>query len=270
MRRLGGADRRVRARGGRPAPPPRPTRRRVTWRSRARLRARAHHDPAGTTVTWRNGDALEPHGDVRGRRVRLGLPRAGRQLLVHVRQAGPLRLRVPHPQVHEGHASTSSRSSSRDRSTRSSSGRQVVVAGLAPAGTASVTLSRARRRRASPNRQGAARRQLHGAVPRDGAGHLPRLGRSAPRARWSGSGSSRASASPTPRRPSTSRPFRRGVGARVALQAYDRDHFTWRTVAHARLDRRSQARLAIPRRTTAPDPRSSFAARQAGPTPPHR
>ena len=25
-------------------------------------------------------------------------------------------------------------------------------------------------------------------------------------------------------------------GARVALQAYDRDHFTWRTIARARLD----------------------------------
>ncbi len=56
-------------------------------------------------------------------------------------------------------------------------GRQVVVAGLAPAGTGAVTLLPARRGRASAHRQGAARRQLHGALPGDGAGHVPRLGR---------------------------------------------------------------------------------------------
>jgi hypothetical protein len=36
------------------------------------------------------------------------------------------------------------------------------------------------------------------------------------------------------------------VGARVALQTYDRDHFTWRTVAHTRLTASSRARLPIP------------------------
>jgi hypothetical protein len=35
-------------------------------------------------------------------------------------------------------------------------------------------------------------------------------------------------------------------GAPVALQTYDRDHFTWRTLARERLDRHSHARVAIP------------------------
>ena len=39
---------------------------------------------------------------------------------------------------------------------------------------------------------------------------------------------------------------RAGPARRVALQAYDRDHFTWRTIARARLDGSSRARLAIP------------------------
>ena len=60
------------------------------------------------------------------------------------------------------------------------------------------------------------------------------------------------------------------VGARVALQTYDRDHFTWRTVAHTRLD----GPLAGTARRSRPRGRSgsasSFAARQAGPMPPHR
>ena len=45
------------------------------------------------------------------------------------------------------------------------------------------------------------------------------------------------------------------VGARVALQTYDRDHFTWRTVAHTRLTASSRARLRDPGREAAPDPR---------------
>jgi hypothetical protein len=36
-------------------------------------------------------------------------------------------------------------------------------------------------------------------------------------------------------------------GAWVALQAYDRDHFTWNTITRTRLDRHSHARVVIPR-----------------------
>jgi plastocyanin len=124
-------------------------------------------------------------------------------------------------------------------------GRQVVVAGLAPAGTDTVTLSKL------------------------GGGEAPRTVKARPdgsftfRFRATAPGTYRASAgraaSPlvkigvvphvsightattvvvatTPAR----------VGARAALQAYDRDHFTWRTIAHTRLNATSRARFAIP------------------------
>jgi plastocyanin len=124
-------------------------------------------------------------------------------------------------------------------------GRQVVVAGLAPAGTAAVTLSRV------------------------GGGEPPRTVRARPdgsftvRFRATGPGTYRASAgqaaSPLVQigvvpRVSVAHtattvavatvPAR--VGARAVLQTYDRDHFTWRAVAHTRLDARSRARLPIP------------------------
>ena len=60
------------------------------------------------------------------------------------------------------------------------------------------------------------------------------------------------------------------VGARVALQTYDRDHFTWRTVAHTRLDAALAGTARDPGRDGRSGSGSSFAARQAGPTPLHR
>ena len=124
-------------------------------------------------------------------------------------------------------------------------GRQVVVAGLAPAGTDAVTLSKL------------------------GGGEPPRTVKARPdgsftvRFRASAPGTYRASAggaaSPLVKigvvpRVSIGRtattvgvgtvPAR--TGARVALQAYDRDHFTWRTIAHTRLNASSRARFAIP------------------------
>jgi hypothetical protein len=124
-------------------------------------------------------------------------------------------------------------------------GRQVVVAGLAPGGTEAVTLSRV------------------------GGGEPPRTVKARPdgsftvRFRATAPGTYRASAgraaSPLVRigvvpRVSvthtattvavTTEPAR--VGARVALQTYDRDHFAWRTVAHTRLNASSRAKLAIP------------------------
>jgi plastocyanin len=124
-------------------------------------------------------------------------------------------------------------------------GRQVVVAGLAPAGTGAVTLSRL------------------------GGGEPPRTVKARPdgsftvRFRATAPGTYRASAgraaSPLVRIGVVPRvsithtasnvdvatvPSR--VGARVALQTYDRDHFDWRTVAHTRLTASSRARLAMP------------------------
>ena len=125
-------------------------------------------------------------------------------------------------------------------------GRQVVVAGLAPAGTSTVTLQ-------AIGSAGAAGRTVK-ARP-DGSFTVI--------FRATGPGTYRAlagkAASPvvhvqvTPRVTAvrtagslrvTTAPAR--PGARVALQAYDRDHFTWRTIARARLDGSSRARLAIP------------------------
>ena len=56
--------------------------------------------------------------------------------------------------------------------------------------------------------------------------------RARPRARSSRSGSSRASRVTRTGDDGPRRDRARAAGARVALQAYDRDHFTWRTVAH--------------------------------------
>ena len=124
-------------------------------------------------------------------------------------------------------------------------GRQVVVAGLAPAGTATVTLVRV------------------------GAGEPPRTVKARPdgsftvRFRASAPGAYRATVGPAtsplvkirvvPRvttvRVGTSlrvatEPAR--PGARVVLQSYERDYFTWRTIVRTRFDSGSRARFAIP------------------------
>ena len=124
-------------------------------------------------------------------------------------------------------------------------GRQVVVAGLAPAGTTSVTLVAAGDkgpgktvkarpdgsftvlfRATTPGTFRAARRQ----------GHQPcRACPGTPRVTVARTGTSFRVAT-EPARP----------GARIALQEYDRDHFTWRTIGHSRLDARSRGQLALP------------------------
>ena len=209
------------------------------------LRARADHGPARDDGDLAQRRRVEPHGDVRGRHVRLGLPGAGRQLLVHVREAGPLRVRVPHPQVHEGHGRrllARPHGAGAPGPRRPAGRRRGARTGRDGSGDALP----GRRRRASANRQGAARRQLHGALPGDGAGHLPRRRPAqaasplvrigvVPRVSVTHTATTVAVATVPAR-----------VGARVALQTYDRDHFTWRTVAHTRLDARSRARLPIP------------------------
>jgi plastocyanin len=124
-------------------------------------------------------------------------------------------------------------------------GRQVVVAGLAPAGTASVTLSRvgggeaARTVKARPDGSFTVRfRATAPGTYRASAGRaaspLVRIG-VVPRVSISHSATA-VDVATVPAR----------IGARVALQTYDRDHFTWRTVAHTRLKAGSRARLAIP------------------------
>ncbi len=124
-------------------------------------------------------------------------------------------------------------------------GRQVVVAGLAPAGTPAVRLERV------------------------GAGEPPRTVKARPdgsftvRFRASAPGAYRATVglatSPlvkirvVPRVTTvrvgrslrvTTEPARPGSG--VELQSYERDYFTWRTIVRTRLDSGSRARFAIP------------------------
>jgi plastocyanin len=124
-------------------------------------------------------------------------------------------------------------------------GKQVVVAGLAPAGTATVTLTKiggeepARTVKARPDGSftvlfrattpGAYRATVSKATsPVVRISVVPRLTVTHT--------ASAVSVTADPARP----------GAPVALQAYDRDHFTWRTIARARLDPHSHSRVAIP------------------------
>jgi plastocyanin len=124
-------------------------------------------------------------------------------------------------------------------------GRQVVVAGLAPAGTATVTLSRLgggespRTVKARPDgsftvRFRATAPGTYRAAAGNAASPLVRIG-VVPQVGITHTATTVAV---------TTVPAR--VGARVALQTYDRDHFTWRTVAHTRLGTGSRARLPIP------------------------
>jgi len=124
-------------------------------------------------------------------------------------------------------------------------GRQVVVAGLAPAGTGAVTLSRVgggeppRTVRARPDGSFTVRfRATAPGTYRASAGRaaspLVRIG-VVPRVSITHT-SSTVDVATVPAR----------VGARVALQTYDRDHFAWRTVAHTRLTASSRARFALP------------------------
>jgi plastocyanin len=124
-------------------------------------------------------------------------------------------------------------------------GRQVVVAGLAPAGTGEVTLSRvggnepARIAKARPDGSFTVRfRATEPGSYRASAGRaaspLVKVG-IIPRVAVAHTATTVAVATVPGR-----------AGARVVLQTYDRDHFTWRTVAHTRLSASSRARLAIP------------------------
>jgi hypothetical protein len=122
----------------------------------------------------------------------------------------------------------------------------VVVAGLAPAGTTSVTLVAVGSK--SPGKTVTARP--------DGSFTVLFRARTPGtfRAVTGKSSSPAVRVSVTPRvtvvRAGTS--FRVSTeparpGARVALQAYDRDHFTWRTIGQARLDARSHGQVALPK-----------------------
>jgi plastocyanin len=124
-------------------------------------------------------------------------------------------------------------------------GRPVVVAGLAPAGTSSVSLvvagskSPAKTVKARPD--GSFTVLFRATTPGTfravaGKASSPAIRVSVtPRVTVTRAGSAFEIAT-EPARP----------GARIALQEYDRDHFTWRTISHSKLDSRSRGRLTLP------------------------
>lgn len=198
----------------------------------------------GTTVTWRNadsanhtvtadGDAFDSGYIAAGGSFSFTFTRPGRyayHCLIHKFMKGSidvfsLVLTGPEDPV--------------------AAGRLIVVAGLAPAGTNAVTLARigadgeSRTVQARPD--GSFTVRFRATAPGSyratvGAAASPLVKiRLLPRVTIVRSGTSIGVAT-KPARP----------GARVALQVYERDYFTWRTVARARLDARSRVRLALP------------------------
>jgi hypothetical protein len=125
-------------------------------------------------------------------------------------------------------------------------GRQVVVAGLAPAGTTSVTLARVDSKdegqtvKARPDgsftvRFPATAPGLFRALAGKGASPIVRV-EVVPHVTATRTGST-IQVRTVPSR----------TGAHVALQSYDREHFTWRTIAHTPLDSRSRASVVVPK-----------------------
>ena len=123
------------------------------------------------------------------------------------------------------------------------SGQRVVFAGLAPPGTQSVTL------RGAPTGDRVVRARPDGsfvaAVDTVVSGQLPSR-RGAPRQPRR----ARAGAATGPRRADRRRDpgpcDAAAPGATAVLQTYDRDHFTWRGIARAKLDGRSRVRFSLP------------------------
>jgi len=125
-------------------------------------------------------------------------------------------------------------------------GRQVVVAGLAPAGTTSVTLAAAGSKDAGKTVKArpdgsftvlfrATTPGTFRAVSGKAASPAVRV-RVTPRVVVTRIGTSFRVTTEPPR-----------PRAQIALQEYDRDRFTWRTVGHSRLDARSGGQLALPK-----------------------
>jgi len=199
---------------------------------------------AGTTVTWRNGDSLNHTVTAEGDAFDSGYVAPGGSYSFTFAKQGHF---AYHCLIHKfmkgsvdvfGLVLTGPESAVL-------AGKQVVVAGLAPAGTASVTLTRV----------GAGQPALTVKARPDGS-FTARFAATSPGAYRASAGKAtsplvRISVVPRLSLTHTARsitvvaaPAR--PGASVALQAYDRDHFTWRTITRSRLDGHSQARLAIP------------------------
>ena len=199
---------------------------------------------AGTTVTWRNGDSLNHTVTAESDAFDSGYLAPGGSFSYAFTKQGHY---AYHCLIHKFMKGTVDVFSLVLTGPESPvvAGKQIVVAGLAPAGTASVTLAKigggepartvharpdgsftVRFRAASP---GAYRATVgKAASPVIRVAVIPRLSISHT--------STTVTVTADPARPT----------ARVALQAYDRDHFAWRTIARGRLSARSRAQLVIP------------------------
>ena len=200
---------------------------------------------SGTTVTWRNGDSLNHTISAENDAFDSGYVAPGGSYSFTFAKQGHYAYHCLIHKFMKGSVDVFSLVlTGPERAIRA--GRQVVVAGLAPAGTATVTLTKlggsepARTVNARPD--GSFTVLFRATIP---GAYRATVGKAAspairisviPRLTVTHTTDS-VSVVADPARP----------GARVVLQAYDRDHFTWRTIARARLDRHSHARVAIPR-----------------------
>ena len=139
-------------------------------RARPRSRCSSATPSSGGTATRRT--TRSPPTTARSTRA---TSRPGRRSRSSSREAGPVRLPLHDPQVHEGRRSWSSRSRSRGRRQPVVAGGRVVLQGLAPSGVESVVVDElAAAGPASTARRPAGGRQLHRHGARARAGGVRR------------------------------------------------------------------------------------------------
>ena len=198
----------------------------------------------GTTVTWRNGDSTSHTVTADGDAFDSGYVAAGGSFSFTFERPGHYAYHCVIHKFMRGVVDVFSLVLTGPENPVAI-GRQIVVAGLAPAGTATVTLARvgaggsSRTVKARPDgsftvRFRASAPGVYRATAGSGRSPLVKI-RVVPRVTAVRAGGS-IRVTTEPARP----------GARVALQAYERDYFTWRTITRARLDTHARARLALP------------------------
>jgi hypothetical protein len=199
---------------------------------------------AGTTVTWRNGDSLNHTVTAEGDAFDSGYVAPGGSFSFTFATQGHYAYHCLIHKFMKGSVDVFGLVLTGPESPVLA-GKQVVVAGLAPAGTVSVTLTKVgggeppRTVKTRPDgsftvRFGATSPGAYRASAGKAASPLVRIA-VVPRLTVTHTSSS-VTVVADPARP----------GAGVALQAYDRDHFAWRTIARSRLDAQSRAQVAIP------------------------
>ena len=198
----------------------------------------------GTTVTWRNGDSTNHTVTADGDAFDSGYLAAGGSFSYAFQKSGHFAYHCLIHKFMKGVVDVFSLVLTGPENPVTV-GRPVVVAGLAPPGTTTVTLSRVgateapRSVLARPDgsftvRFRASTPGVYRATVGTASSPLVKI-RVVPKVTVTQTASSLVVSTMPARQ-----------GARVALQAYERDHFTWRTLVHARLDARSRSRLELP------------------------